>query len=57
MNDPSKRPPLSHVSGTPVADNSNIQTAGPHGLNSKRYSTIRLARSARPIARKMIAAA
>jgi catalase len=27
----SKRPPLSHASGTPVTDNLNIQTAGPRG--------------------------
>src|SRR5471032_3528443 len=31
MNDQSKRPPLSHASGTPVTDNLNIQTAGPRG--------------------------
>jgi len=31
MNDQSKRPPLAHASGTPVADNFNIQTAGPRG--------------------------
>jgi hypothetical protein len=30
MNDDSKRPPLSHASGTPVTDNLDIQTAGPH---------------------------
>jgi hypothetical protein len=29
MNDATKRPPLSHASGTPVTDNFNIQTAGP----------------------------
>ena len=29
MNDDSKRPPLSHASGTPVTDNLNIQTSGP----------------------------
>ena len=29
MNDATKRPPLSHASGTPVPDNFNIQTAGP----------------------------
>jgi hypothetical protein len=28
MSDDSKCPPLSHVSGTPVTDNLNIQTAG-----------------------------
>ena len=27
MSDDSKRPPLSHASGTPVTDNLNIQTA------------------------------
>src|SRR5262249_57203516 len=31
MKDGSKRPPLSHASGTPVTDNLNIQTAGPRG--------------------------
>src|SRR6266850_2400230 len=31
MNDQSKRPPLTHASGTPVTDNFNIQTAGPRG--------------------------
>ena len=31
MNDQSKRPPLTHASGTPVTDNLNIQTAGPRG--------------------------
>ncbi len=31
MNDQSKRPPLAHASGTPVADNFNVQTAGPRG--------------------------
>jgi catalase len=31
MNNVSKRPPLSHASGTPVTDNLNIQTAGPRG--------------------------
>ena len=31
MSDDSKRPPLSHASGTPVTDNLNIQTAGPRG--------------------------
>src|SRR6266481_6674918 len=31
MNDVSKRPPLTHASGTPVTDNLNIQTAGPRG--------------------------
>jgi catalase len=31
MNDRSKRPPLTHASGTPVTDNFNIQTAGPRG--------------------------
>ena len=29
MSDDSKRPPLSHASGTTVADNLNIETAGP----------------------------
>jgi catalase len=28
MSDDSKRPQLSHASGTPVTDNLNIQTAG-----------------------------
>ena len=32
MSDESKRPPVSHASGTPVTDNLNIQTAGPRGL-------------------------
>src|ERR1700716_1531505 len=31
MSNESKRPPLSHASGTPVTDNLNIQTAGPRG--------------------------
>ena len=31
MSNVSKRPPLSHASGTPVTDNLNIQTAGPRG--------------------------
>ena len=31
MNDESKRPPLTHATGTPVTDNLNIQTAGPRG--------------------------
>jgi catalase len=31
MNAESKRPPLSHASGTPVTDNLNILTAGPRG--------------------------
>src|SRR6266849_3084326 len=31
MSNESKRPPLSHASGTPVTDNFNIQTAGPRG--------------------------
>jgi catalase len=31
MSNEPKRPPLSHASGTPVADNFNIQTAGPRG--------------------------
>jgi catalase len=31
MNDQSKRPPLGHASGTPVADNFNFQPAGPRG--------------------------
>jgi hypothetical protein len=29
MSDDSKRPPLSHASGTTVTDNLNIETAGP----------------------------
>jgi hypothetical protein len=28
MSDDSKRPPLSHASGTPVTDNLDIETAG-----------------------------
>src|ERR1700750_3296982 len=31
MSNESKRPPLTHASGTPVTDNLNIQTAGPRG--------------------------
>jgi catalase len=31
MSNQSKRPPLTHASGTPVTDNLNIQTAGPRG--------------------------
>src|ERR1700712_12383 len=31
MSDETKRPPLTHASGTPVSDNLNIQTAGPRG--------------------------
>src|ERR1700749_3604928 len=31
MSNESKRPPLTHASGTPVTDNINIQTAGPRG--------------------------
>ena len=31
MNDATKRPFLTHASGTPVTDNVNIQTAGPRG--------------------------
>ena len=31
MNDKTKRPFLTHASGTPVTDNVNIQTAGPRG--------------------------
>ncbi len=29
MNEQTKRPLLTHASGTPVGDNVNIQTAGP----------------------------
>jgi catalase len=31
MSDEIKRPPLTHASGAPVADNVNIMTAGPRG--------------------------
>jgi catalase len=51
MNDQSKRPPLAHASGTPVADNLNIQTARPRGsaLLQDVWLIVKLAHFAREV--------